>query len=107
MKDIRIGSIIRQKVKESSMTITEFAERINLHRSSIYHLYKKETIDTERLKLISNVLDYDFISEIVLEQEAEQTPPTQTVFMTVEIDAETIQKCNLPDEFLLLVKKRK
>jgi len=105
-KKIHIGSIIRQKVLDSPLSVEEFAAGLNLHRTSIYHIFKKETMDTERLKLISDVLGYDFISEIYQKQDAEQTPPVQTIFMTVEIDAKTLQKLNLPDEFLLLVKKR-
>jgi len=106
MKDIHIGSIIKQKIKENSLTIKEFAANLNLHSTSIYHIFKKETIDIERLKIISDVLGYDFINEIYQTQETEQTAPKQTVFMTIEVAADTLQKLNLPDEFLILVKKQ-
>jgi len=33
MKNIHVGSIIKQKVMESSMTIKEFADRINCERT--------------------------------------------------------------------------
>jgi len=106
-KEITIGSIIRQKVEESPLTIQEFADRINLHRTSVYHLFTKETIDIERLKQISEVLGYDFINEIYQKQDADSDHPKQPVFTTIEIDAEILQKLNLPDDFLLLIKKRK
>ena len=64
MKNIYIGPIIKQKVIESGMTITEFADRINCERSSVYYIFKQKSIDTERLLKISEVLNFDFLAEI-------------------------------------------
>ena len=105
MKNIHIGSIIEQKVKESSMTIKEFADRINCERSSVYHIFKQKSIDIGKLKTISNVLGYDFINEIYQKKDDEVVHLKQTVFIAVEIDADLLQKINLPDEFILLIKK--
>jgi plasmid maintenance system antidote protein VapI len=64
MKNIHIGSIIRQKVVESPFSVKEFANRINCERTSAYYIFKQKSINTDKLMLISEVLGYDFINEI-------------------------------------------
>ena len=88
------------------MTITEFANRIHIERTTVYHIFKQKSIDFDRLKKISDVLNYDFITEIFQKKEPAKTHPAHTVLFVVELDAETLRKLNQPDEFLLLVKKR-
>ena len=105
MKNIHIGSIIRQKVEESSFTIKEFADKINCERTTVYHIFKQKSIDVEKLIKISEVLDYNFISEVYQKQDSNITPPTQTIFIAVEVDADSLQQLILPKEFIRLVKK--
>jgi transcriptional regulator with XRE-family HTH domain len=106
MKKQHLGSIIKQKVSESRMTTKEFAAKINLERTSVYHIYKQNSIDIERLKLISEVLNYDFISEVYQEKKNETTPSKQTVFLAIEVDSESLQKLNLPDEIIRFIRKQ-
>jgi len=77
MKNIHIGSIIKQKVDESSMSIKEFADKINCERTTVYHLYK---------------------------QNSKTTHPTSTIFIAFEIDQDALQQLNLPDTFIQLLK---
>ncbi|MDR2126631.1 MAG: helix-turn-helix transcriptional regulator [Prevotellaceae bacterium] len=58
---IHIGSLIQQKVKEKSLSVTQFAEFINLSRGAVYNIYESTSIDIDLLQKISDVLDYDFI----------------------------------------------
>ena len=85
------------------MTTKEFADRINLGRTSVYHIYKQDSIHIERLKLISKALDYDFIAETY----QQTSPPRQTIFIAIEVDAESIQSLNLPADFIRLIKSQK
>jgi len=48
MKNVHIGSIIKQKVKEKSMTNKEFADRINCERTNVYHIFKQKSIDIDK-----------------------------------------------------------
>lgn len=109
MKKKHLGSLIEQKVRESSMTITEFANRLNLERTSVYHIFKQESIDTERLKTISKILGYDFINEIFQKEEKETktTQSKKTIFISFEIDEDLLKEINPQDYFIQLVKKRK
>ena len=64
MKNVHIGSIIRAKLEESSLSIAEFAERINRTRPTVYDKKKKKSIDTDLLIKISEVLEYNFLQEV-------------------------------------------
>ena len=105
MKNIHIGSIIKQKLAESSMTIKEFADSINCDRTTVYDIFKRKSIDIERLIKISEVLNFDFINEIYLNQPTKIfSPPTKTVFIAVEIDETILEKTDLPNGFVKLTK---
>ncbi|GHT19373.1 hypothetical protein FACS189429_7000 [Bacteroidia bacterium] len=65
MKDIHIGQIVKQKQEESGMKITDFAQAIGCNRNNIYDLFRRKEIDFQRLKIISKVLNYDFLLEYI------------------------------------------
>lgn len=65
-KEVYIGELIRQKLDERCMSYAEFARRIHCGRTTLYKLFASKSIDVERLLLISEVLQYDFIHEIYL-----------------------------------------
>ncbi|MDR2064712.1 MAG: helix-turn-helix domain-containing protein [Prevotellaceae bacterium] len=58
--EVHIGNLIRQKVNQSSLTVTEFARLINKTRENVYDIFKRSSIDTALLLQISKVLDYNF-----------------------------------------------
>lgn len=60
----RIGVQIRGVIEERGMTVTEFASRINKSRENAYSIFNRKTIDTSLLKLISEVLEYDFFKQM-------------------------------------------
>jgi hypothetical protein len=64
---IHIGEVIKQKVRERGMRVSDFAKAIHCERSNVYtSIFRCRSINTERLKLISDVLHYDFVSEFCL-----------------------------------------
>ena len=103
MEEMNIGAIIKQRVQECGLTIQEFADRINCHRTTVYHIFKQESMNTERLKEISEVLDYDFVNEIYPKK---KTLPqnTQKIYIAVEIDKEVLKTLDLPAGFIQLIK---
>ncbi|MDD2636753.1 MAG: helix-turn-helix transcriptional regulator [Bacteroidales bacterium] len=60
---VHIGAVIKQKVEEKGITMSDFADAICCSRTNVYNLFKSRSIDTEKLAKISSVLDYDFFSE--------------------------------------------
>jgi transcriptional regulator with XRE-family HTH domain len=59
---MHIGKAIRQAVRMSGISVTEFAKKINYSRRNVYSIFEKESIDTRLLKKISEVLGKDFFS---------------------------------------------
>lgn len=59
---MHIGSLIRQKVNESGMTVVGFAERLSCTRVNAYKIFSKKSIDTDTLLRISVILDFDFFT---------------------------------------------
>ena len=105
MKNIHIGSIIKQKVEDSSLTVKEFANRINCERTTVYHIFRQKSIDIEKLMKISEALNYDFITEVYLKRNGKPTQPAKTIFIAVAIDTNSLQQLTLPDDFIHLIKE--
>jgi predicted transcriptional regulator len=109
-KKIHIGKIIKQKVEDSAMTIQEFADKIDCERSTVYHLFKLQSIDIEKLEKRSKALDYDFMFEVYKykKQKDKTRNSPQTVFIAVETDIEPdfLQQLNLSEYFIRLIKKQ-
>ncbi len=55
-----IGKIIEIKLREKGISVSEFARRINKNRNNVYDIFRRESLDTQLLQKISQVLDYDF-----------------------------------------------
>ena len=94
MNDL-IGAQIREVVVKRGMTVTEFAKRINKSRENAYSIFSRKTMDTGLLKLISEVLEYDFFKQY--------SQDYVTLLSTYEQTATEIQM--LRDDKLLLRKE--
>jgi hypothetical protein len=62
--DIHIGSIIKGKAIEQGISDRKLSTMIHCHPSTIIDIFKRKSINTELLWLISVALDYDFFTEI-------------------------------------------
>lgn len=62
MKQIHIGKQIKEVFDKKGFTVTEFAKRINKSRENVYSIFKRKTIDTGLLYIISKVLEHDFFT---------------------------------------------
>jgi transcriptional regulator with XRE-family HTH domain len=58
--EMHIGSEIKKILDDRGLPVTEFARRINKSRENAYSIFTRKSIDTELLKKISEVLNYDF-----------------------------------------------
>ena len=90
LKDIHIGSIIKQKLEESSMTKQEFADKIPCERTVVYDIFKRKSIDIELLIKISEILNFDFYSEIYLNKETVNLTPK--IVLHIDMSNQIIEK---------------
>ena len=59
---IHIGAIIKAKVKQRGITVSEFGRRLNTSRENVYSIFNRASINTGILSEISKIPDYDFFS---------------------------------------------
>lgn len=57
---LSIGSLIREQVEVSGMTVKEFSERLGIMRPNVYRIFSAQSIDTALLWQICTVLNYNF-----------------------------------------------
>jgi transcriptional regulator with XRE-family HTH domain len=66
--EIHIGKKIQYVFTQSGLTVSQFARMLEVHRPRIYNIFESKTIDTDLLCKISDVLHYDFLSEVYLKK---------------------------------------
>jgi len=73
LETIHFGKIIKEKVKRSGMSITEFAKKINISRPAVYQLFQKKSVDCELIRKISILLGENLFCDIY--NEVQKTLP--------------------------------
>ena len=79
---INIGQLIKQRLDSSGMSYTHFAKLIHVSRPALYGILSGKTIDIDRLILISEMLDYDFIGNVYYAE-----MPSECSVVEVTVDA--------------------
>ena len=59
-----IGEMIKVTFGESGMSMSEFAGKIHASCPDVYSLFKKDDISLKQLRLISEVLNHDFMKDL-------------------------------------------
>ncbi len=59
---IHIGKLIENELRRQERTVSWFARNLYCERANIYHIFKRQSLDTELLMRISRLLNYDFFS---------------------------------------------
>lgn len=81
-KEIHIGSLIKEKMEERGLSVSDFAHALHYERTNI----KRSSIDVDLLLRISEVLAYDFLREVYLADEPRRYS------ITIEADKEDIEE---------------
>lgn len=68
IKHVNIGLAIEQKISELCLSKSEFGRKIGVPQQNVNRILNKSSIDTEKLILISEVLNYNFFQEFVSER---------------------------------------
>ena len=76
-KNVHIGNLIQERLKQRGLSYARFARLINCDRTTVYNIIRAKSIDIDRLIRISEVLDFDFIGIYTAKMEKENTMKLQ------------------------------
>ena len=65
IKDIHIGKHIKAKLKEQGRTTVWLAAQIPCTPNHLYKVYAKRSVNTDLLKRISHILNYNFFEDFI------------------------------------------
>jgi plasmid maintenance system antidote protein VapI len=57
---MHIGQILKEKLKEDGKSVVWLARELGCHRTNIYNLFDKYSIDTQLLERISIIMRHNF-----------------------------------------------
>ena len=57
---MHIGNILRERLKNDGKSVVWLARELGCHRTNVYNLFDKYSIDTQQLQRISIIMHYNF-----------------------------------------------
>ena len=60
---IHIGKLIREELNRQERTVTWFAGKLYCERTNVYDIFHRQSIDTDLLLRISQILNHDFFKD--------------------------------------------
>lgn len=60
---VNIGQCIKEELERQERSVSWLARKLNCHRSVVYRIFSKNSIDTGLLKSISEILNHDFFKD--------------------------------------------
>ena len=63
MKDVHVGTMIQEELRNQGRTVNWLASQIYCEKSNIYKLFRRKSIDLEQLMRISDVLNHNFLRD--------------------------------------------
>lgn len=64
-KTLTLGELIEQKIEDSGIPKTKIAHKLDIDVTNLYRIFDKESMNTDLLIRISEVMDYNFIWELL------------------------------------------
>lgn len=72
---IHIGKLIEHELHQQKRSVTWFARGLYCERTNVYHIFKRQSLDTELLLRISKLLQHDFFHYYTLEIAPDKIAP--------------------------------
>ena len=98
-EEIHIGKKIQFVFNQSGLTVSQFARMLEVQRTRIYNIFTSKTLDIDLVCKISDVLHYDFISELYLKKREAQQQNPNTISIQFQITTDKL------GEFIKSIKK--
>lgn len=104
-----IGQIIKDILDQRNMTVIEFADKIGMTRNNAYNIFERQSIDTDLLKKIGQLLEYDFflffLEEKTIQNIKLDNSKKTKIFIELELDDKDISNIGVYEKALKVLKK--
>ena len=57
---IHVGELIKERLKEEGKSVVWLAQELGCHRTNVYNIFEKSSLDTNILRRISIVMQHNF-----------------------------------------------
>lgn len=84
---VHLGRLIHEKAKEKKFSQQELGDMINRSKQNVGDIYKRQSIDSELLLKLSEVLEFDFFSVYYEENNLKSTRQTEIEQLRSENDS--------------------
>ena len=101
---VNIGESINRRLKEIKMTQTEFASLLKIKQPDVSRILKRDSIDTEKLAVISELLGYNFFKEYIPKENNSRPAEQNSETLLDRFEALVIENGNLKTEITRLQK---
>ena len=101
---VNIGESINRRLKEIKMTQTEFASLLKIKQPDVSRILKRDSIDTEKLAVISELLGYNFFKEYIPKNNKSRPAEQNSETLLDRFEALVIENGNLKTEITRLQK---
>ena len=65
IRELHLGERIRNELKEQGRTVSWLAQQLGMERTSLYYVFRQNSIDMELLLRISFLLGHNFVQDVV------------------------------------------
>lgn len=108
----KIGQIIKEVVEAKNYRAIVLAKQINLSRNNIYDIYERSSIDTDLLKKIGQVLDYDFFQHLITPETLQKIKLSENlkgakVLVEIELNKDEMIKIGFEEKILQVLNTTK
>ena len=88
--EIHIGKKIQYVFNQSGLAVSQFAHLLGMQRTRVYNIFESKTIDTDLLCKISDVLHYDFLTEVYLKKRETENQEPATINIHFQVTSERL-----------------
>jgi len=105
-----IGKLIEERVKaKESLSVAKFAKLLGKDRSTTYDIFTRQSIDTELLEKIGQVLEYDFFQELIKPETIQKivlkNSIANKIYIELDISEKDIEDLGIKDKIVKILKK--
>ena len=96
-----IGSLIKQIAKIKKISVSELAEKLHCTCPNVYDIFKRQSTNSELLRKISDILDYDFSN-----QPQKTDEQNQTIMALIKTNASKFDELSADNSLEIIMSKQ-